>query len=51
MQAPLAQIPWYHHIALREKCQSREERIWYVDQSEMHGWKSGRSSIMDWQRI
>jgi predicted nuclease of restriction endonuclease-like (RecB) superfamily len=26
VQEALAQIPWYHHIALMEKCQTAEER-------------------------
>jgi predicted nuclease of restriction endonuclease-like (RecB) superfamily len=30
VQEALAQIPWYHHIALMEKCESPEERLWYV---------------------
>src|SRR5262245_35646670 len=28
VQATLAQLPWYHHIALIEKIKSPEERIW-----------------------
>ncbi len=38
VQEALAQIPWYHHIALLEKCSSAEERIWYAKQSAKHGW-------------
>ncbi|MDI6809499.1 MAG: PDDEXK nuclease domain-containing protein [Candidatus Eisenbacteria bacterium] len=38
VQEVLAQIPWYHHIALLEKCGSAEERLWYARQSAMHGW-------------
>ena len=38
VQAPLAQIPWYHHIALLGKCRSREERLWYTQQSATNGW-------------
>jgi len=45
VQAPLAQIPWYHHIALLEKCRSSEERLWYADQSAMHGWSHNILSI------
>ena len=45
VQGPLAQIPWYHHIALLEKCRSREERLWYADQSAMHGWSHNILSI------
>lgn len=38
VQEPLAQIPWYHHIALLEKCRFREERLWYARQSATNGW-------------
>jgi predicted nuclease of restriction endonuclease-like (RecB) superfamily len=38
VQEALAQIPWYHHIALLERCKSREERLWYARQSAAHGW-------------
>lgn len=38
VQEALAQIPWYHHIALLEKCDNREERLWYVQQSAANGW-------------
>jgi predicted nuclease of restriction endonuclease-like (RecB) superfamily len=30
VQEVLAQIPWYHHIALLEKCKSPDERLWYA---------------------
>lgn len=38
VQEVLAQIPWYHHIALLERCGSPDERLWYVQQSAAHGW-------------
>lgn len=38
VQESLAQIPWYHHIALLERCGSRDERLWYARQSATHGW-------------
>jgi len=38
VQEALAQIPWFHHIALLERCKSREERLWYARQSAAHGW-------------
>jgi len=38
VQEVLAQIPWYHHIALLERCGSTEERLWYVRQAAAHGW-------------
>ncbi len=38
MQAPLAQITWYHNIALLEKLDSQEERLWYARQAMQNGW-------------
>jgi len=38
VQEVLAQIPWYHHIALLEKCRTPEERLWYARQSAQEGW-------------
>jgi predicted nuclease of restriction endonuclease-like (RecB) superfamily len=38
VQEVLARIPWYHHIALLERCGSPEERLWYARQSAVHGW-------------
>jgi len=38
VQEALAQIPWYHHIALLEKCHDAGERLWYARQSATHGW-------------
>ncbi|HEY6271641.1 MAG TPA: PDDEXK nuclease domain-containing protein [Terriglobales bacterium] len=38
VQAPLAQITWYHNIALLEKLSSAEERLWYARQSVENGW-------------
>jgi predicted nuclease of restriction endonuclease-like (RecB) superfamily len=34
----LAQITWYHNIALLEKLKSREERLWYAQQTVAQGW-------------
>jgi predicted nuclease of restriction endonuclease-like (RecB) superfamily len=38
VQEALAQIPWYHHIALLERCGTPQERLWYARQSAEHGW-------------
>ena len=38
MQAPLAQITWYHNIALVEKVSAPEERLWYARQTIQNGW-------------
>ncbi len=38
VQETLAQIPWYHHIALIEKLNNAAERLWYARQAREHGW-------------
>ena len=38
MQEALAQIPWYHHIALLEKLDDPAERLWYARQAMEQGW-------------
>lgn len=38
VQAPLAQITWYHNIALLEKLNTLEERLWYARQTIENGW-------------
>lgn len=38
VQEALAQIPWYHHIALLEKLDDPAERLWYARQAIEHGW-------------
>lgn len=38
VQAPLAQITWYHHIALLEKLDSPELRLWYAEKTVENGW-------------
>jgi predicted nuclease of restriction endonuclease-like (RecB) superfamily len=38
VQAPLAQLTWYHNIALLEKAKSPEERLWYTTQAIQYGW-------------
>ena len=38
VQAVLAQITWYHNIALIEKLQTAEDREWYARATVQHGW-------------
>ena len=38
VQEALAQIPWYHHIALLEKLDDPIARRWYARQAMEHGW-------------
>ncbi len=45
VQEALAQIPWYHHIALMEKCRTAAERLWYARQSADQGWSHNILSL------
>lgn len=38
VQASLAQLPWYHHIALLEKLDSSGLRQWYAQAAVEQGW-------------
>jgi predicted nuclease of restriction endonuclease-like (RecB) superfamily len=38
VQEVLAQIPWYHNIALLEKVKTTPERLWYAQESVRYGW-------------
>ena len=38
VQAPLAQLTWFHNLTLLEKLKSRDERLWYAKAAIEHGW-------------
>ncbi len=38
VQAVLAQLPWYHQIALLDKLKTKEERCWYAQKAITHNW-------------
>ena len=38
VQAPLAQLPWYHQIALLDKLESSKDRLWYAAKAVENGW-------------
>ncbi|MFZ2853703.1 MAG: PDDEXK nuclease domain-containing protein [Rhodocyclaceae bacterium] len=38
VQAVLAQLPWYHQLALLDKLDSSESRRWYAGQAIEHNW-------------
>jgi predicted nuclease of restriction endonuclease-like (RecB) superfamily len=38
VQAPLAQLTWYHNIALLEKLTKPTERLWYAHSAIQYGW-------------
>ena len=38
VQAPLAQLTWYHQIALIENLKTKEDRLWYAAEAVKNGW-------------
>jgi len=38
VQAVLAQLPWYHQIALLDKLKTSDERSWYAQKAIEHNW-------------
>ncbi len=38
VQAPLAQITWYHHLSLLTKLLTLQERLWYAAKAVENGW-------------
>lgn len=38
VQEVLAQIPWYHNIALLDKLKDTDERLWYAKETVVNGW-------------
>jgi predicted nuclease of restriction endonuclease-like (RecB) superfamily len=38
VQAPLAQIAWYHHITILDKLKGQDERLFYIRQAALNGW-------------
>ncbi len=38
VQAPLAQLTWYHHLTLLEKLDNPQIRLWYASKTIQHGW-------------
>ena len=38
VHASLAQITWYHNIALMDKVKDSEVALWYAEQTVTHGW-------------
>ena len=38
VQAVLAQLPWYHQLALLDKLSTPETRRWYAAQAIQHNW-------------
>jgi len=38
VQVALAQITWYHHIALMDKVKDKQPYLWYVEKTVENGW-------------
>jgi predicted nuclease of restriction endonuclease-like (RecB) superfamily len=38
VQVPLAQLTWYHNLALLEKLSDTTQRLWYAQQTLANGW-------------
>lgn len=38
VQGILAQLPWYHHVALLDKLDAPADRLWYAAKAVEHGW-------------
>ncbi|MCB9726843.1 MAG: DUF1016 domain-containing protein [Deltaproteobacteria bacterium] len=38
VQEVLAQIPWYSNLALLEKLNDAQDRLWYARKTRLHGW-------------
>lgn len=38
VQAPLAQLTWFHNLTLLEKLKDRDERLWYARAAIENGW-------------
>jgi predicted nuclease of restriction endonuclease-like (RecB) superfamily len=38
VQGVLGQIPWYHNLALLDKLNDEEERLWYAHKTVENGW-------------
>jgi predicted nuclease of restriction endonuclease-like (RecB) superfamily len=45
VQAPLAQLSWYHHLALLDKLTSAADRLWYATKAVEHGWSGNVLAI------
>ena len=46
VQGPLAQITWYHNIALLKKLRTESQRLWYAHATVEHGWS--RAVLVHW---
>jgi hypothetical protein len=45
VQAALAQITWYHNLALLEKLADPADRLWYARAAVEYGWRDTAVAI------
>ena len=51
VQEPLAQITWYHNLALLEKLDDASMRLWYARQTVEHGWSRNTLALQIENRV
>jgi predicted nuclease of restriction endonuclease-like (RecB) superfamily len=51
MQAPLAQLSWYHHITLLDKIKDPAIRLFYIDKAIKNGWSRNVLSLQIESRL
>ena len=51
VQGTLAQITWYHNLALLDKLQSADERLWYAQKTVENGWSRNILAIQIEQQL
>jgi predicted nuclease of restriction endonuclease-like (RecB) superfamily len=51
VQEVLAQLPWYHQLALLDKLKTREDREWYAARAVEHGWSRNILAIQIESRL
>ena len=48
VQEPLAQLTWYHNLALLDKLDDAKTRLWYARKAIEHGWSR---NAVEWRRM
>ena len=46
VQAVLAQLTWYHNMALMDKTQDTEQYVWYAQETIKNGWSRNVLSLI-----
>jgi len=45
VQAPLAQLPWYHHTIVLNKLSTADDRLWYAREALENGWSGNMLAL------